>query len=325
VARVAIRPCVSGDGVAINRVFNRVFGLQRPLVEWEWKYREEPEGRWVMIALDEAERVITHCGAVPALMQVGELQVRAGQLVDNYSLPEARYGHGLGAARLYVRTVESFFASFAGRDGLALLFGFPGERYLRLAVARLGFGVMPPQPVGYWVRSAHRRKELLTGHEIRQGFDRDAIDELWRRSAPRYDVATVRDGAWLHRRFTGRPGVEYVHLSAWRHGQVHAWAVVRVQPPLTRWAELVWDGEDPAALAALDRAVTSGSLAVKLERVDMWLMGDEVAAEALRRLGWEQRKQPDKLALVARSFLPGIDVTAFPGRFYVTMGDSDLV
>jgi hypothetical protein len=246
-------------------------------------------------------------------------------LVDNYSLSEARRGRGLGAARVYVRTVESFFVSFGGRDGLALLFAFPGERHLRLGVARIGYGLSLSQPVGYWVRSAHRRKELLTGHEIRQGFDHAAIDDLWRRSEPRYEVATVRDGAWLHRRFTGRPGVEYVHMSAWRHGQVHAWAVVRVQPPLTRWAELVWDGEDPAALAALDRAVTSGSLAVKLERVEMWLMGDEVAAEALRRLGWEQRKHPDKLALVARSFLPGIDVTTFPGRFYVTMGDSDLV
>ncbi len=323
--RVTIRPCVSGDGVAINRVFNRVFGVQRPLVEWEWKYREEPEGRWVMIALDQAEKVIAHCGAVPVRMQVGELRVRAGQLVDNYSLPEARYGHGLGAARLYVRTVESFFASFGGVDGLALLFGFSGERCARLGMVRLGCGLMPPQPIAYWVRSAHRRKELQTGHEIRQGFDPDAIDELWRRSAPRYETATVRDAARLHRRFTGRPGVEYVHLSAWRHGQVHAWAVVRVQPPVTRWADLVWDGEDPGALAALDRAITSGSLAVKLERVDMWLMGDQVAAEALRRLGWEQRRHPDKLSLVVRSFHPDINVTTLPARFYVTMGDSDLV
>ena len=135
----------------------------------------------------------------------------------------------------------------------------------------------------------------------------------------------MRDSTWLRRRFTGRPGVEYVHLSAWRQGRVHAWAVVRVQPPVTRWAELVWDGEDPGALAALDRAITSGSLAVKLERLDMWLMGDQLAAEALRRLGWEQRKHPDKLSLVARSFHRDINVTTLPGRFYVTMGDSDQV
>ncbi len=322
-ADFTVRAYTAGDEVAINAGFNRVFGLHRAPTEWRWKYQEEPEGRWIMITVDEAERVIGHCGAVPMRMQVGQLRVRAGQLVDNFTRPEAR--HGLGAARVYLRTVESFFASFGGPSGLALLFGFPGERHLRLGLARLGYDRMPPQSVGYWVRSAHRRKELQTGHEIRQGFDPDAIDELWRRSAPRYEVAAVRDSTWLKRRFTGRPGVEYVHLSAWRQGRVRAWAVVRVQPPVTRWAELVWDGEDPAALAALDRAITSGSLAVKLERLDMWLMGDELAAEVLRRLGWEQRKHPDRLSLVARSFHPDIDVTTFPGRFYVTMGDSDLV
>jgi hypothetical protein len=323
VARFVVRPCVSGDEFAINAGFCRAFGRHRSLAEWGWKYQEEPEGRWITIALDEAGRVIAHCAAIPVRMQAGGLRVRAGELVDNFSLAEAR--RGLGAARVYLRTVESFVASFCGPEGLALLFGFAGERLVRLSQARVGLDQMVPQPVAYWVRPAHRRRELLTGHEIRHGFDHTAIDELWRRAAPRYRVAVVRDGAWLKRRFTARPGIEYVHLSAWRHGHVHAWAVVRVQPPLTSLADLVWDGEDPSALAAIDRAITSGSLAVKLERLDMWLMGDDAAAEALRRLGWEQRRQPDKLSLVAHSFHPEIGVGTLPARFYVTMGDSDLV
>jgi hypothetical protein len=323
VARLVVRPCVSGDEIAINAGYNRAFGRQRALAEWRWKYQEEPEGCWIMIALDEAGRVIAHCAAIPARMKVGERYVRAGQLVDNFSLREAR--RGLGAARVYLRTVESFLVGFGGPEGLALVFGFAGERLVRLGQARLAYGQMAPQPVGYWVRSAHRRRELVTGHEVRHDFDHGAADELWRRSAPRYRVATVRDGAWLKRRFTDRPGIEYVHLSAWRQGHVHAWAVVRVQPPVTSLAELVWDGEDPAALAALDRAITSGALAVKLERLDMWLMGDDPAAEALRRLGWEQRKHPGKLSLVARPLHPDINAATLPGRFYVTMGDSDLV
>jgi hypothetical protein len=323
VARFAVRSCVSGDEIAITTGFNRAFGRRRALPEWQWKYQQEPEGRWIMIALDEADRVVAHCAAVPVRMQVADLQVRAGQVVDTFALPEVR--SGLGAARLYLRTVESFFASFCSRDGLAVVFGFAGERLVRLALARLGCARMAPQPVHYWVRSAHRRRQLVTGHEVREGFDRSVVDALWRRCAPRYDVASVRDGAWLGRRFTGRPGIEYVHLSAWRGGHAHAWAVVRVQPPVTRLADLVWDGEDAGALAALDAAITSGSLAVKLERVDMWLMGDTDAAEAFRRLGWEQRTQPGRLAMVARSFHPDIDEASFPGRFYLTMGDSDLV
>jgi hypothetical protein len=323
VARFVVRPCIAGDEIAINASYGRAFGRHRALAEWAWKFQEEPEGRWITVALDEGGRVIAHCAAIAVRMQAGDLHVRGGHLVDNFSLREAR--RGLGAARVYLRTVDSFVASFGGPDGLALLYGFAGERLVRLALARLGHGQMVPQPVGYWVRSAHRRRELLTGHEIRHGFDHAAIDGLWQRAAPRYKVAIVRDGAWLKRRFTARPGIEYVHVSAWRQGHVHAWGVVRVQPPLTTLAELVWDGEDPSALAALDRAITSGSLAVKLERLDMWLMGDDLAAEALRRLGWEQRRQPERLSLVARSFHPQISDATLPGRFYGTMADSDLV
>jgi hypothetical protein len=321
--KLVVRSCVAGDEVAINAAYGRAFKTQRALAEWQWKYQEGPEGRWIMITLDEGGRVIAHCAAIPVRIKAGELHARAGQLVDNFSLREAR--RGLGAARVYLRTVGAFLASFGGPDGLALVFGFAGERLARLSLMSFGHGQMVPQPVAYWVRSAHRRRELLTGHEIRHGFDYAAADELWQRSAPRYGIAVVRDGAWLKRRFTGRPGIEYVHLSAWRQGRVHAWAVVRVQPPVTSLADLVWDGEDSTALAALDRAITSGALAVKLERLDMWLMGDDSAIEALRRLGWEQRKHPAKLSLVARSLHPEIDAATLPGRFYVTMGDSDLV
>ena len=54
-ADFVIRPCVAGDEIAINAGFNRVFGLHRSLAEWQWKYQEEPEGRWIIIAVDAAD------------------------------------------------------------------------------------------------------------------------------------------------------------------------------------------------------------------------------------------------------------------------------
>jgi hypothetical protein len=320
---VTVRAYAAGDELSINEGFNEVFRLQRSLDEWRWKYQDSPEGRWMMVAVDENNRVIAHYGAVPVRMQIGGLVVRAGQPVDNFSLPEAR--GNLAASRVYVRTVEAFFDGFGGPDRLAVLFGFPGERHLRLGLARLGYGHMEPQPVGYWLKPTRRTPGSRTGHEVRQGFDRDAVDELWTRAARRYAAAAVRDGAWLARRFNGRPGVEYLHLSAWRRGRAHACGVIRADEGSLRWAELVWDGEDPRALAALDETITSGRFAEGAARVELWLMGDEEAATALRSLGWEPGQHPQKLVLVARSFHPDIDVATLPGRFYVTMGDSDLV
>jgi hypothetical protein len=318
-----VREYLPGDEIAVNEAFNRAFGLARPRVEWEWKYPQEPEGRWIMIAVDGGGGVLAHYAAIPARVQVGALKVRAGIPTDAFSLPSIR--PETVAAHAFARTTEVFFSRYGSPEGLALLFGLSGEYAPDLAVAQLTMKAVRPHRVEYWVRTTRRRHELTTGHEIREGFDHDTADRLWRRSAGRYEVAVIRNGAWLRRRFTGRPGIEYLHLSAWQRGEVHAWAVVHVQPPVTRWADLVWDGEDAGAVAALDRAITSGSLAVGSQRVEAWLAGDEAAAQTLRGLGWERREHPDRLALVARSFHPDIDSAMFSGRFYLTMGDSDLV
>lgn len=321
--RVSFRPCRDGDGPAINDGFNRVFGLQRPLAEWEWKFPVEPEGRWIMLAVDAEDRILAHYGAVPLRLKLGALTVRAGQLVDVYSVPEAR--DGLAAGRAYLGAVKSFIATFCAPDRLGLAYGFPGERALRLGVARLGYDQIPPQPVMHWTRPAAPRGRLFTRHEVRSGFDAASLDELWRRARERHVVSAERDASWLGRRFGGRPGVEYQHLAAWRRGRAHAWGVIRLGGPTAYWAELVWDGEDERALAALDRAVAARAREAGASRIELWLMGDESAAAALSRLSWVAAPHPAGVAMVVRLFHPAIDPAVVPGHFYVTMGDADLV
>lgn len=317
------RPYRPGDEVQVNDGFNRVFGLSRPISEWHWKYPTEPEGRWLMLACDERGGLLAHYGAVPVRLQTGTLVVRAGQIGDVFTVPETR--HGLGAARTYIATVQAFFAQFGAPEKLALLYGFPGVRALRLGMEKLGYDQMPPCPVRVWRRPAARRGRLFTGHGVRIGLDGPAADELWRRARYRYPIAAVRDAAWLSRRFTGRPGVDYVHLVARRGRRNAALAVVRPMGDTLQWAELVWDGDDVGALAALEKAAVAVARAHGAHSIEMWLCGDAAAADAFARLGWDRGRHPADLVMVARSFHPGIDVSAASDTWYVTMGDSDLV
>jgi hypothetical protein len=322
VAELVVREYAAGDEWAINDAYNAALGLRRPHSEWDWKYSVWPHGRWVMVAVDPQGRVLAHCAALGASLRVGGRVVRGGWVVDRFATPDAA---GRVEPEALARTVEQFHGMFGTPDMLAMLLGFLRERDLREGDPRLRYDQMLPQPVAVWGRSAHRHREMFSGHDVRQGLDPRAADDLWFAASTRYAVATVRDAARQVRRFTGRPGVEYGHLSAWRESKVHASAVVRVEPPVTYVADLVWDGDDTGALVALDRAIGTGSLAVGAERIEMWLMGDERATEVLRRLGWQQRGHPERLALVAGSFDPAIDVRALWGRFYVTLADSDLV
>jgi hypothetical protein len=163
-----------------------------------------------------------------------------------------------------------------------------------------------------------------TRHRVRQGFDAAAVDRLWQRSAARYPVAAVRDAAWLERRFTRRPGVEYVHLGAWRRGEAHAWAVLRLQDGTARWAELVWDGEDTRALLALDDAAGRSARQGGAAEIEMWLANDPAAEDFFARRGWTSAPHP-QARLTAESFRPGIDADDVARRLYFTLGDSDLV
>jgi Acetyltransferase (GNAT) domain len=320
--QVDLRPFRAGDEGAVNAAFNRVFGLERPLAEWHWKFPAEPEGRWILLAMDAGGEVQAHYAAVPARFQVDGRVVRAGQVVDAF----CRRRSGLARQGLFAQTVEHFFESFGSPDRLALLYGFPGTRHLQLGLARMGYG--QPVPVAYWTREAALPPAPSGGRfRVRTGFDPGAVDRLWRRAAGRYPVAVVRDGAWLGRRFAGRPGVTYLHVGVfpWLGRSPRAWGVLRARGETVSWAELIWDGRDPRALAALEVAIAEATRGAGVQRIEAWLAGDEAAAAVLAGRGWQRRDQPDGLHLTLRSFDPKLDSTDLAGRFYLTMGDADLV
>jgi hypothetical protein len=217
---------------------------------------------------------------------------------------------------------REFFRVFGAPGGLSLLVGFPGERSLGVGRAKLGYG--EPVPVPVWRRAVPGSRSWWTRHGVRPGFDAAAVDRLWQRSAARYPVAAVRDAAWLERRFTRRPDVEYVHLGAWRRGAGHAGAVLRVQDGTARWADLLWDGEDPRALLALDDAAGRLARHGGATEMEMWLANDPAAEEAFARRGWTAAPHPQAM-LCAKSFRPDIDPDDVARRLYFTLGDSDLV
>jgi hypothetical protein len=317
--RFEFRPYQPGDEELINRGFNEVFGLERSADEWRWKFQAEPEGRWIVVAVDADGALVAQYAVVPVRFQVDGLRLRAGQPVDAFCLRRP----GLVQRGLFTQTVHEFYRSFGAPDKIAFIFGFPGERHMRLGKIRLLY--VDPVPVPLWRRSDPVRRLVWTGHRVRRGFDREAVERLWERASSRYPVAAIRDGAWLARRYQGRPGGDYIHLSAWRGGEPRAWTVVRRGADAVLWAELVWDGDDPRALEALDRQVARLARESRVADCEMWLAGDPPAEETFARLGWRRQEHPEHLQLTAVSFHPGVDGVRLIRRLYLTMGDSDLV
>ncbi len=322
-----IRPYRPGDETAINEAFNAVFGLERSLEEWRWKFRRAPVESPVMLAWS-GEELLAHYAGVPARFQVDGRTVWAAQIVDVFSTRRARR---LFARRgVWVRTVEAFFEAFGESGRFPLLYGFPGRRALRLGLLQLGYGAMEPQPVVVWERPAGRRAPSLRrlpyrAEEVAATDPR--LDALWARLRSRYPAAVVRDGERVAARLAGRPGVAYrLFLVTPRLSREPvAWVAFRTDGGLVRWADLVRDPEHPGAL---ELAARLGEVLVRQTGApgeSLWLLGDPGAGEILEALGFRSRPEPNGLVMVARSFGQGPDVRALEGRVYLTMADSDLV
>ena len=313
---IIIRPFAAGDEAGINASFNRAFGLQRQLEDWVWKFQPTPFGRFIWVAATPGGEVLAHYAAVPVPVQVAGKVLLAGQGVDAFAVPEVQGQH------LYTRTVQAFYEACGGEQQLAVSYVFPGLRSARIFEHRLGFSLLAEAKV--WRRPLARPGARCTGHQVVRVAPDGRLDELWRAAAPRYPVAVVRDAAWLTRRFSGRPGVDYLHLAARRRHQLHAWAVVRVEASRVAWADLVWDGDRPAAVAALDGAITDLARRAGVENLELWLEGDGAAEEVVRHYGWRRVPPPAAMLLMARSFTPAVGIDEL-SCLYVTMGDADLV
>jgi hypothetical protein len=322
---VVLRAYEAGDEDAINAAFNHVFGLDRSLDDWRWKFRAEP--RAIAVATVDGE-VVAHAAGLPARLQVGGRVSRVLQVVDTFSLaghrrrPEWR--------NLWV-DVMSLLADGIGRArGVDLMVGFPGVRALRQAVARCGYDAVPPQEVTVLSRAVGRSSTLSRRLAFRAelaGEREPRLDALWSKAAPRFTATFVHDAAHAERRLSGRPGVDYHRFLILPRlsRRPAAFVAFRVSPEALYWVDLVWDGRSSGALelAAHLSALLAAQSGASCE--EMWLTGDPEAQAVLARLGFTAAPEPRGIAMILRALNPGLDVESLDGRFHLTTADADLM
>ncbi len=324
---IVYRPFEPGDERVINETFNQVFGTQRPLEEWLWKFQWRPEGRSIMLAF-AGEELLAHYAGVPVRFRVDDRVVEAAQIVDVFSTRSAR--RRFARKGVWVQTVERFFERYGEGGRHPLLFGFPGRRALRLGVLQLGYDAMEPQEIVQLARSAGTGRGRGRRVPYRAQPARDwepLLDRLWERVRNDYPVAAVRDARRALVRLAGRPGVRYQRfmiLPRFSEEPV-GFVAFRCDDRVCRWVDFVWDHDHPGSVEAaahLSRVLTGihGSA-----REELWINGDAAGQSILEGLGFVREPQPDGLVLVARSFDEELNVRAMEGRVYLTMADADLV
>jgi hypothetical protein len=221
-----LRLSTSADYAELSTLFSRVFGQDRTLDEWHWKFmasrellpdRDLPDS---LVAVDEQGAIVGHAGVVilPGWFQGAAIPIV--QVCDVMVHPDHR--GGLGRGNLFTLMLRELLDQVVNLLPDAFGYGFPGERpyrlgewagvYARLETAREG----EVQPARGWVDLWHAAP--VSWYDQR-------LDRLWTRQRRGYRLCLVRDGAYLRWRYADNPGRSYSLIGIHGLGRLMGWAV----------------------------------------------------------------------------------------------------
>jgi len=338
-----IRPYQAGDEHGILALWNEVFGegdpafTPRTLEQWRWLYDRNPAGRQVVVAVEESGRVIAHYACIPARAQLGGEVVIAGQGAD--SMVHADYRRGLRREGAFVQTARAYFATLGRWPVCGFGYGFPNRKAYPVGVRLLGYRpVVKPlltlyrnffeSPDDDAVGSAHAGAAQV----VEVGRIGPELDALWERLRPSFPAALVRDSTYLRWRYDGCPWLGYRRFAVRDRdgrggpgGAPRAFFVTRSnwqRLPIQALVDFLGEPDDAAAVGLALRTATRLAREAGQARVEAWWPEQSPFFRHALAAGF--RAEPCQYALCAMLYRENPDLDWLRGRWYYTIGDSDV-
>ena len=215
----AIREATPADAPQIRQLFTRIFGTELSEAEWRWKFEQNPDGWYAIVAEDAGEIVGNYAGWGMRFL----LEGRETLLYSVGDVATDRRVRGLGRA-VYRGMAGAFYESIGAR-GVPFCFGFPNARALAISHRLIGSRTLfpirevrvpvssfPPPPAG--ARSGD--------------FVDETFDTLWASARGTIASGAVRDRARANWRFHARPTRYYRMVWLAGRGGMTSWAVLSV-------------------------------------------------------------------------------------------------
>jgi hypothetical protein len=353
--KVTIGPYEEGAEAEINDLFNAVFGEQRDLQEWAWKFTESPADSRPLIALARSGgRLVGHYGAIALRLRYRDREIPIVQFVDNMVHEDFQGGRD-GVYHQAFRRAESSWKE----AGVALVIGFPDRRSYGVHRGLLGYQDLVPVvnlyrgmswrqvarkvvPIPAAAGPAGRVSRGRARHRIARprptmkgirfsNVERldERADALWERVAARYDIGVVRDHRYLDWRYGRRPGRRYRMIAAERGKELVGLIVLAEVTRPDRKMGFILDCL--AGETALTEPLVWRALSVFLaRRVDHVLVRTSAADPARRiydRMGFRNRPGIWDDRFIGKCYSALLDhvVLHDPSRWLVSFGDSDSV
>ena len=222
---------------------------------WQWKYKQNPRGRYSIVCEGPEGRLLGHYGGVPARAWCEGQELTFGQNCDSCSDPDVR--RGLRNPGLFVRLAQAYASTFSGHGNNALMYGLPIRSAHRIGSKYLDYWLLRNQ-LGFVLESVHSmppRDEQLDVQAI-DTLPAD-LDPFLAAQRAAFRCHAERSSEFLSWRFLRHPHQKY-ELAAVRNrssGELRGYAVYRSSVFMGRELGLLMDvmvaPDDHAALSEL--------------------------------------------------------------------------
>jgi len=352
---VTIGPYEEGAEAEINDLFNDVFGEQRDLREWAWKFTESPADSRPLIALARSGgRIVGHYGAIALRLRYRDREIPIVQSVDNMVHEDFREGRD-GVYHQAFRRAESSWKE----AGVALAIGFPDRGSYGVHRTLLGYQDLVPVVNLYrgmsWrlvarklapipaasaqvgrVSRGRPRHRIARSRPTIEGIRFSTVerlderaDALWERVAGRYEIGVVRDRHYLDWRYGRRPGRRYRMIAAERGTELVGLIVLAEVARPDRKIGFILDclAGETALIEPLVWRALSVFLARRVDYVLARMSAADPARKIYDRIGFRNRPGIWDDKFIGKSYSALLDhvVLHDPSRWLVSFGDGDSV
>ena len=245
-----IRDATADDAPGIRDLFGRIFKSELSEAEWRWKFAQDPDGWYGVVAVLDGRVVGNYAGWGMGFRLEGapRLLYSVGDVATDPSV------RALGGRRGVYRAMTELFYDRVGREAVPFCFGFPNARALKVSERLVGSRTLMPIRVKKVAVEAFGRppSDAEAGDSVDEGFD-----PLWEAGQRTFTHGALRDRARVNWRFHARPS-RYYHMVWRRRGrEMLAWAALSIVGPEATVVDYLGREKDGGDLPAVFAAAAS--------------------------------------------------------------------
>lgn len=351
-----VRDYKKGDEQKINGLFNSIFHKNRSMDDWNWEFKENPEGVKLLVAVDN-DNIVGHLGSLHRGIKIGQKNTLASLEVDGMTHPD------YGRRGIFISLGKKLLSD-SKKEDISIVLGFPNEKALpghrKLNCIELFSLNVMIRPVNFQniakkmfsnrfirligekmgkftFRVLYREKKGKHDEDVTiktvSRFD-ERFDRFWEEVSSSHPIILTRNSRYLNWRYFECPEKRYQIFIAENKERVLAMVVMRV---FERFGLKNGTIVDILAIQNHETVVQSllqkSMMHLKEKKVD--LMACSIPQwskykKILRKCGFvncPKRLNPKKEPFIIYPISKDIDMDMIknPRNWFITWGDTDVV